>query len=349
MLTTPRLNRRPTPPPRAMGTCAARAGALAAALLAAALLGGCVETRVGPGLPGPARPGQDVGVSQLARQLGLTVQQAGPGGATLEGRGNLVCIYPDPAGQIYVNGALVGEGGITPTRDSLTVPGAMVGKISSALRRAPPPPRPPLPRPPVGPGPVQPAPKPTTPLVRQVSGRVVVDAGHGGGDPGAIAPSGMREKHIVLDVARQIAARLRAAGVTVLLTRDGDTALTLEGRAAASNRFAPGLFLSIHADSAKRSSARGFSTYISRSASNGSLQAAAAIERRLLAGGVPAHGNGRHRADYRVLVLTHSPAVLVELGFLTNFADARDLASAAYRARLAGAIADGAVDYLAGK
>jgi N-acetylmuramoyl-L-alanine amidase len=92
---------------------------------------------------------------------------------------------------------------------------------------------------------------------------VVVDAGHGGRDPGAIGPSGLEEKAVTLAVARRLAARLREAGdVAVVLTRDDDTGLALAERLAIAAAHEADLFVSLHADSLPRHpNVRGASVY----------------------------------------------------------------------------------------
>ncbi len=90
---------------------------------------------------------------------------------------------------------------------------------------------------------------------------VIVDAGHGGEDEGARGASGLVEKQIVLDVARRLTAQLRAHGIRVVLTRDGDRFVPLETRTAVANDARGDLFLSIHANSAPSPKPRGIETY----------------------------------------------------------------------------------------
>jgi len=92
--------------------------------------------------------------------------------------------------------------------------------------------------------------------------RIVVDAGHGGHDSGAIGPSRVREKDVTLAVARRLAARLEAAGYEVLLTRKDDRYLALEERTAFANARRGDLFVSIHANAHPRRDRRGVETYV---------------------------------------------------------------------------------------
>ena len=91
--------------------------------------------------------------------------------------------------------------------------------------------------------------------------RVVIDPGHGGNDPGAIGRTGVTEKSLTLQLSRALAARLRAAGYEVLLTREDDSTVSLEERTAFANRVDADLFVSIHINSARNRNLRGFETY----------------------------------------------------------------------------------------
>jgi N-acetylmuramoyl-L-alanine amidase len=104
---------------------------------------------------------------------------------------------------------------------------------------------------------------PGTPAARRL---VVIDAGHGGVDPGARGPSGVREKDVALAVAQRLATILRQdPGVEVRMTRDRDTLIALTDRTRMANSWRadgqPALFMSIHANAHERSSVRGFETF----------------------------------------------------------------------------------------
>ena len=91
--------------------------------------------------------------------------------------------------------------------------------------------------------------------------RVVVDAGHGGRDYGAISPYGTREKDVVLDIARRVARDLEERGLEVILTRNTDTFVPLEKRANIANKKRADLFVSIHANASASRRLRGFEVY----------------------------------------------------------------------------------------
>jgi len=269
-----------------------------------------------------------VSVAHVAGRLGMQMHVTSATNATFGDGTNSVTVFADPGGQAYVNGRPVGEpGGIRSLGGALYVPVSLEAEIRRHLRRPPPPPKP---TPPVRPS--------------RVSGVVVIDPGHGGRDPGAIARSGLQEKIVNLSVGRAVASLLRRRGVQVTMTREDDRFLELNDRADIANRLRADLFVSIHADSASNRSACGFTIYVARSASGNSLKLAKAVERRM--GNSGALARTTRRADYRVLVRTTCPAVLVELGFLSNRDESAKLADPRYRQRLAGAIAEGIVDYL---
>jgi N-acetylmuramoyl-L-alanine amidase len=90
---------------------------------------------------------------------------------------------------------------------------------------------------------------------------VVIDAGHGGSDVGAKGYGGVLEKNVALAVARNLAARLRARGLTVVMTRDADVRVPLEQRTAIANDARGDLFVSIHANASADASIHGSETY----------------------------------------------------------------------------------------
>jgi N-acetylmuramoyl-L-alanine amidase len=118
------------------------------------------------------------------------------------------------------------------------------------------------------PAPTPPAPPPPAPPTaaerRRVDRLIIValDPGHGGEDPGAIGPTGLREKDVVLAVALMLRDRLNAVpGVRVMLTRDGDYFVPLHERVRKARRVQADLFVSLHADAFFRPEARGASVF----------------------------------------------------------------------------------------
>jgi N-acetylmuramoyl-L-alanine amidase len=170
---------------------------------------------------------------------------------------------------------------------------------------------------------------------------VVVDAGHGGQDRGGAPGQRVAEKPYTLDVALRLASTLRANGIRVVLTREGDYFVGLRQRCDIANAQRNAVFVSVHFNGAPRTAADGVETYYYTSQS---AALAASVHRRLLA----ATGlEDRHvrRRGFFVIRRTSIPSILVEPGFLSNPQSAERVSgSPAYRQRLADAIARGIMD-----
>jgi N-acetylmuramoyl-L-alanine amidase len=174
---------------------------------------------------------------------------------------------------------------------------------------------------------------------------VVVDAGHGGKDSGAWRRHGPPEKVVALDVALRVDRKLRESQLKTVLTRASDTFIPLDGRVTLGNEQKNSIFVSIHFNDARRRGVEGVETYYY---SPYAFDLAARIERNLstLPGTV---NRGVHTARFRVLRNAQYPSVLVECGYLSNRAEARDAADASYREKLADKIAEAIVDYRYGE
>lgn len=306
------------------------------------LLCGCEPPKVTWSDPLGVTSRKTLDTRSVAAGLGMTIEHVSRTSATLRRGCESVTLYSDPVGQVYVNGqALADSGGIEAAEGTLHVPTPLVRRISSALGPETPRltetyPRPPL----VVPEPIRPTPRPAPRLL----GRVVLDPGHGGKDPGAISASGIREKDVVLSVAAMTAQELRARGVEVFFTRSDDRFIELEDRPVVASRVRADLFVSIHADAARNKAATGFTAYVDRTPSRQSLAAANAMIKAMCAYSSPSRGV--KNADYKVLVGSSGPAVLIELGFLSNRHEASRLARSDHQRRLARALADGICAYL---
>lgn len=176
-----------------------------------------------------------------------------------------------------------------------------------------------------------------TPAAPRSSTVVVIDAGHGGFDRGGIPGQRVAEKTINLDVAQRLRAILSASGYRVVMTRSSDVFVPLGTRVAIANSYSNAIFVCVHFNSATRRGANGIETYFY---SQESLPLASAIHYNV-AGSAPSSNRGVRRRGYYVLRKTRIPAVLVECGFLTNPNEAEYAQSAAYRQKLAEAIARG--------
>jgi len=215
--------------------------------------------------------------------------------------------------------------------------------------------------------------------------RVVIDPGHGGHDPGTIGPRGLQEKDLVLDVALRLERLVRRELATeVILTRSTDVFIPLEERTAIANSKGADIFVSIHANAARNSKARGIETYILSFARSPHAEAVAArenaistatlkdlqnlvkaitlnskidesrdlahsIQENLVSAVREEHGvpdRGVHTAPFYVLIGANMPAVLAELGFVSHPEDEKRLRTPEYREVLARSLLQGLRSYL---
>jgi N-acetylmuramoyl-L-alanine amidase len=182
---------------------------------------------------------------------------------------------------------------------------------------------------------------PCTPTFGASFSTVVIDAGHGGFDRGGIPSNIIPEKGVALDVARRLRAHLGNAGFRTVMTRSGDVFVTLGRRVAISNAQRRAIFVSIHFNSALRSSANGIETFYGSARAK---ELARLIQRNAMKT-TPAENRGIKPARYYVLRNSRNPAVLIECGFLTNPQDARRASSSEYRDRLARQIAKAIIEF----
>lgn len=168
---------------------------------------------------------------------------------------------------------------------------------------------------------------------------VIVDAGHGGHDTGARSVSGSREKVLALDTSRRLASVLRKKGFRVIETRSSDYFVPLPRRVEISNRTPNSIFVSVHYNWSARAGAGGMEIYYFN---NRSRRLAANVLRETLRA-YPCENRGVKTARFHVLRNNRRPAVLCELGFLSNPRDNRYVQNASTRQRLAEKIAAGIV------
>lgn len=203
---------------------------------------------------------------------------------------------------------------------------------------------------------------------------VVIDAGHGGSNPGAVGTNGLHEKQLTLLLARAVRDDLAGHGIDVILTRDRDATLTLRQRVVAANRRGADLFLSIHANASPARVQRGYETFVLTAAGvdvdgralrsdSGTPRAgvdaatalvlddvergacqweaaelAAEVQRELRAVRGPAGDRGVRQDAHHVLLGATMPAVLVEVGFIDHPIEGKELARADVQAALAAAL-----------
>jgi len=214
---------------------------------------------------------------------------------------------------------------------------------------------------------------------------IVIDAGHGGHDPGTIGRSGLQEKDLVLDVAIRLERLVRKElGADVVMTRSTDVFIPLEERTAIANAKGADLFLSIHANASRNPRARGIETYFLNFARSSHAEAVAArenaiseatlkdlqglvkaitlntkidesrdfassVQEAMVAGVRRLHtvpDRGVHTAPFYVLIGANMPAVLAEIAFVSNPEDERRLRTPDYRDTLAHSLLRGVKSYL---
>lgn len=209
---------------------------------------------------------------------------------------------------------------------------------------------------------------------------VVLDAGHGGHDPGT-SHYGLREKILALDIAKRLRTALQGRGLTVVMTRETDRFIPLSGRPAIANRLQADLFVSVHINANHNRGVSGIEVYYPRASVVSStaqwppsvlprevgvpsttvkqvlwdlvLRRTRAQSRRLatslcrsMRGGLQVPCRGTRPARFVVLREAWMPAVLVEVGYVTNHAEAKRLGSADYREAAAQSIAQGIFSYI---
>ncbi|MDR7443203.1 MAG: N-acetylmuramoyl-L-alanine amidase family protein [Armatimonadota bacterium] len=175
------------------------------------------------------------------------------------------------------------------------------------------------------------------------SGHVVaIDPGHGGTDPGAIGGTGLAEKDVVLDVGLRLRAFLERQGIRVVMTRETDLFVDLGARVPIALREGATVFVSIHANASVRSVIRGVETYYLKP---DGMRLATLIQEELARSlGIP--DRGIRTANFKVLRDSPVPAVLVEIGYLTNPMDEALLRTPDFREAVAQAIGRGILRFL---
>jgi N-acetylmuramoyl-L-alanine amidase len=208
--------------------------------------------------------------------------------------------------------------------------------------------------------------------------RVVLDPGHGGHDPGASGPSGLREKDVTLDIAHRAAPLIaRELGISTLLTRDSDDYVALDERTARANAFRADLFISIHCNASDDGAGRGVMTFVLDDArdptstrvaareNEASAEAAAELagalmrgegglgstrsthfaellQRAAIASLSPSYGDipnsGIKRAGFYVLAGARMPAVLFETSFISSSVGETRFNTGDFRQKIADAV-----------
>ncbi len=219
--------------------------------------------------------------------------------------------------------------------------------------------------------------------------RVVLDPGHGGHDPGAIGPTGLREKDVALDIAHRAAPLIaRELGISTLLTRDTDVFVPLEERTARANGFGADLFISIHCNATERGGSSGVMTFVlddskdqlasriaalensasaeatselarvmsrsgDRASDARSNEFAGLLQRAAMGSLAPSYPDvpdgGVKRAGFYVLAGARMPAVLFETSFISSARDETRFNTGDFRQKLADAIVNAVRAYKEGR
>ena len=178
-----------------------------------------------------------------------------------------------------------------------------------------------------------------------VKGKIVLDAGHGGSDYGAIR-EGVNEKDITLEIAQRVDAILRLKGYKVALVRKDDTVVSLEDRVTYAEAQEPELFVSIHVNSAVSNDPCGIETHWYHDYSKGLAEV---IHKHMIKQIPSSKDRGLFKSKFYVINHTTVPAVLCEIGFLSNPDERNELITESRKQRTAKAIADGIMEYLKGR
>ncbi|MDR6121530.1 N-acetylmuramoyl-L-alanine amidase [Bacillus sp. SLBN-46] len=185
------------------------------------------------------------------------------------------------------------------------------------------------------------------PITNDLNGKtIIIDPGHGGYDSGANA-EGVYEKNINLQVSLKFADALRSHGATVYMTRSKDEFISLDNRVIYSNSIKPDAFISIHVNSSTSTSASGIETY--HNSEDGvmpveSKQLATLLQNELIKA-TGAFSRGIKDESFRVIRDNEAPAVLVEIGFVSNSTERANLTTDTYQNKLVTGLINGVLKF----
>lgn len=224
------------------------------------------------------------------------------------------------------------------------------------------------------------------PAIASAIKKIVIDAGHGGYDPGAIGRTGLREKDVNLDIAKRLALLLREGGVEVIMTRSSDTFISLSQRVNIANRSRADIFISIHSNANRVRALSGFEAYYispgisdAKRALSSAKYSPLALERnyfshsglnlkatlwdmiytsnraesielaraicRSVGRELDTRVLGVKGANFYVLKGVEIPAILIEVGYLSNYNEERLLRNNFYRQQVAETLKQGIGNY----
>lgn len=170
---------------------------------------------------------------------------------------------------------------------------------------------------------------------------IVIDPGHGGNDGGTVGARDTEEKDLTLKTAETLTHHLRSAGAEVVLTRQSDVYVDLRKRVSTGHQVAADAFISLHYDATNDSSVSGFTTYYLHDYQ----EPLAEFINAGLGKKIELRDRGAQPGNYLVLRENRQPAVLVELGFLSNYNDERIVSTGKFRDQAALGLYNGIIQY----
>lgn len=186
---------------------------------------------------------------------------------------------------------------------------------------------------------------------------VVIDAGHGGIDPGKVGINGAYEKDINLAVAKELEKILKDKKCDVIMTRTSDEGLynaadtnkkmsDMRERVRRMNDASPDIIISIHQNSFTSQNSKGAQVFYKSLSENGKKCAELVQNKMIERLGKDNRRQAKANSDYYILKKSEKPAIIVECGFLSNSDEAALLIDSEYQKKVAGAIAEGVLEYL---
>lgn len=182
------------------------------------------------------------------------------------------------------------------------------------------------------------------PKPRNLKGQIVIDAGHGGAEPGAMR-AGIYEKDITIAVAQRVKRNLQRAGISVVMTREGDESVSLKQRTVITNEVNPDAFVSIHINSSESPLPTGLETYYYTPQSK---ELAESIHTKLV-NYINSPDRKIRTARFYVIRNTQVPAILAEIGYISNDGERYELLSDERQDATAKAISEGIINFLKSK
>ncbi|MBQ2645665.1 N-acetylmuramoyl-L-alanine amidase, partial [bacterium] len=169
---------------------------------------------------------------------------------------------------------------------------------------------------------------------------IIIDPGHGGNDPGAMR-NNVLEKDITLEIAKLVVRKLKQQGATVYMTRNDDTFVSLNDRVVFSNNKKPDIFVSVHINACENESVHGIETHYFK---EDSLDFAKHVHKSIILR-INDKDRGILKSRFYVIRNTDMPAILLELGFISNEEERKLMQTPEKQNAFADAITEGIINY----